>query len=390
MALIYYSLAGEGRGHAARVRTIINQLLPRHRFRVFAPAAGYDFLSACQWDGDVRVEKIPGLTFRYRHGRVSKIGSLFGLAAYLRGLEGLVERLRRSIEAEEPMLAISDFEPSLPRAAERAGLPTLSIDHQQFLTTSDLTGVAWRDRMQARAVEPLVSAYVRRPYETIVSSFYFPPVREQRERVTQVGVMLRRRIRAATSSANTKGPLLVYFRRGASKAVLETLSGCGVPCRVYGFNEDATLGDVTLRRTDDEAFVDDLVDCRALLCNAGNQLVGEALYLGKRVLAIPEPGNFEQNINAHFLNASGGGKSCGFEELTSERIWRFLSVAEDSLTTPRERLDGTPTAVGRVRDYLKILGDGDVATDGSMMAARSAGASFRVGAARESLVGAMR
>ena len=45
----------------------------------------------------------------------------------------------------------------------------------------------------------------------------------------------------------------------------------------------------------------------AVVSTAGNQLVGEALYLGKPVLVMPERVNFEQAINAHYLEQSGAG-----------------------------------------------------------------------------------
>ena len=355
MATIIYSLAGEGRGHAARVRTIVNRLVPRCRVRILAPAVAYEFLSRCEWQGDVTVTRIPGLVFSYRDGRVSSRDTMLNAARYLKVLPKLVDRIRNIIQLEQPDLAITDFEPALPRAAEPAGLPYISIDHQHFLTTSNLAGVRLADRFWANVAAPLVSCYYRHQYETLVSSFYFPPVRRSDDNVTQIGVMLRRAIINGRKNALNDGPLLVYFRRGTSRQVLNEIAECGVPAHVYGTGEQGRTGQVTLCQTDDQRFVDDLIACRALLCNAGNQLVGEALYLGKPVLAIPEAGNFEQRINAHFLRQSGGGDTCKLVYLNAAKITQFLDAKPWQVTGGCERLNGTRTAIERIEFFLKLV-----------------------------------
>ena len=63
MATIVYSLAGEGRGHATRVRTIVELLRAEHRFVIFAPGDAYDMLAPLYAGSDVGVIRLPGLHF---------------------------------------------------------------------------------------------------------------------------------------------------------------------------------------------------------------------------------------------------------------------------------------------------------------------------------------
>ena len=65
MATIFYSLAGEGRGHATRVRTIVEQLRSEHRFVIFAPGDAFDMLAPLYAESDVVVQRIEGLRFAY-------------------------------------------------------------------------------------------------------------------------------------------------------------------------------------------------------------------------------------------------------------------------------------------------------------------------------------
>jgi hypothetical protein len=45
MAPIAISLCGEGRGHASRIATLVERMLPGHDIRIFAAAEGFEFLS---------------------------------------------------------------------------------------------------------------------------------------------------------------------------------------------------------------------------------------------------------------------------------------------------------------------------------------------------------
>jgi UDP-N-acetylglucosamine:LPS N-acetylglucosamine transferase len=74
----------------------------------------------------------------------------------------------------------------------------------------------------------------------------------------------------------------------------------------------------------DEPFVQDLATAECLVTTAGNQLIGEAYALGRPVLAIPEPGNFEQQLNAWLVTDSRGGWSTTFDECTPHLLEQFL------------------------------------------------------------------
>jgi uncharacterized protein (TIGR00661 family) len=168
----------------------------------------------------------------------------------------------------------------------------------------------------------VVRAYCPHPSHTVVSSFYAPPLRRSAHRVTQVGVLLREGVREAVPT--TGGHLVAYLRRFASDAVLAAMAATGHEVKVYGLGERPTEGRLRFEPVSEEGFVADLASCRALVSTAGNQLVGEALALGKPVLALPEAGNFEQFVNAHFLAAMGGGAWVPLEEIRADDLVGFL------------------------------------------------------------------
>ena len=65
MSTIFYSMAGEGRGHATRVRTVVENLRANHRLVLFAPGAAHDLLAPLYAGSEVEVRRIPGLVFHY-------------------------------------------------------------------------------------------------------------------------------------------------------------------------------------------------------------------------------------------------------------------------------------------------------------------------------------
>jgi len=62
---------------------------------------------------------------------------------------------------------------------------------------------------------------------------------------------------------------------------------------------------ISIRPVNNEAFVESLINCTGILCGAGFETPAEALFLKKKVLAIPMKGQYEQQCNAAALKKMG-------------------------------------------------------------------------------------
>lgn len=359
MATIFYSMAGEGRGHATRVKAIVDDLRKRHRVVLFAPGQAASLLGPIYRGSEVEVRAIEGLSFRYRpDGSVdylrTGIESLKNLGSYRRR----IEELGRQIHAQRPDLIITDFEPLLPRAGEKAGIPYVSVDHQHFLTTYSLRALPFRLRVQAALIGVAVRLLHFRQDLTIVSAFFRPPLRRGTGRdVRQVGVLLGQDI--LDQKPTDEGFLLVYLRRDTPRRVFRALANCGIPARIYGPGKVGVEGPLDFRAVDRQEFVADLARCRALVSTAGNQVVGEALHLGKPVLALPEPGNWEQGLNGAFVERMGVGMCASMRTLRSLRIREFLSRLDDyRAVMPRGQAGGNYEVSRILEEFLAALASG--------------------------------
>src|SRR5690606_34760348 len=68
-------------------------------------------------------------------------------------------------------------------------------------------------------------------------------------------------------------------------------------------------GNLRYRPFAEQTFVEDLASARAVLASAGFTLMGEAVYLHKPMMAMPLEKQFEQILNARYLEREGYGMS---------------------------------------------------------------------------------
>ena len=361
MARIAISLCGEGRGHATRICTLIERLIERHEILVFTLDDALGLLTR-RFAGDRRgeIREIPGIVFQYTGGRLDVLRSIRkGLDYQARTLGPLVDRLMSELEAFGADLAITDFEPGLPRAAKRLGIPLISVDHQHFLLAYDLSCLPWSLRLQAWLMSNAVWMYVSEPTDTVISAFFRPPLRRGWEHATQVGPLVRREIRQ--QQPTDQGFILSYLRRHTPFETIAALVDCGMPVKVYGLGHRQSVGDVSFHAIDEKSFVEDLASCHAVISAAGNQLIGESLFLGKPMLVLPERAHAEQLMNSHFLKDMGCGSFSLLETVDEKVVRDFLDQLDrfrPALEQVQGQLDGTDRVVevidhrlaGRVSD----------------------------------------
>jgi uncharacterized protein (TIGR00661 family) len=352
MGKIFYSCSGEGRGHASRARTIIEDLKHKHTITIYAPEHAYELLYPIYKNSEVTIKRIPGLVFYYNEmKKLDYFQTVVKSIDYLIKQSETVELLCRDIEDENPDLIITDFEPTLPKAAEKLNRPYISVDHQHFLTMYDLSSLPISLQQMALLMAPSINLFYMKQLESVVSAFYFPPVKKNSKNVTQVGIFLSKQVRNITPHVGKH--ILVYMRRYLDTKLLDSLKNSKSKVIVYTNEKIRGYRNIKFKKISPKGFIEDLANSRALVSTAGNQLVGEALYLGKPVLSIPEPGNYEQEINGHFLQRSGGGENVYMHMIDDNTVKNFLDRCDDYIgVVDKDRLIGNDAAYEVFEKYL--------------------------------------
>jgi uncharacterized protein (TIGR00661 family) len=356
MGTILYSINGEGRGHATRASAIIDGLRNRHRIIVFTHALALKLLRQKYAGTDVEIREIPGCEFRYTpQGKLDYRRSFFesGLPL-LRQRKVLAEQWADRIAKDDADLLVTDFEPLLAASAERIGLPYISVDHQHFLATGDFAGLPWEMRAYIWFMRPWIDVFYRGQMETVVSSFFSPGVHKNRPDVRHIGVLLRDEVLNTVPEHGDH--VVAYFRRHAAPRVLDALNESGREVRVYGLGERESRGNLRFCPTSMDGFLADFATAACLVSTAGNQLIGEAIHLRKPVLAMPEPGNFEQRLNAWYIGNRPWGRSTTFAAIDGRMVRSFAADSDDYRRSMDAELPaGNFEAISRVEACLRAV-----------------------------------
>lgn len=285
MMRILYGVQGTGNGHIARSRAMakafsrIPDIEVDWLFSGRSPDAFFDM--ACF--GNYRWRR--GLTFATRAGRIRPLETV------LRAHPLRLYRDTHQLPLDDYDLVVSDFEPVTAWAARLQGKRSIGIGHQYaFGRDIPVSG----DNPLARGIMRWY-APVDLPVGLHWSSFgqaILPPIIDGEE---------------LHGETRRDDRVLVYLPF-EDPAMIARLLAPLWQYQFYIYHPDMPLEDrdnLHFRPPSTTAFRQDLARCRAVISNAGFELISEALTLGKRILVKPLAGQMEQHSNATALRQLG-------------------------------------------------------------------------------------
>ncbi len=318
MAKIIYAVAGEGFGHSSRSHLIGQRLIRAGHDCIFV-GSQKSLLYLKQYFGE-RVKEIFGLSFAFIDGRIDKSETLKrNLMKLPEGNKLNDELFKKHFEPFDPDLVISDFEPFSAWWAWRNRVPFISIDHEHMLTLCKLEhrGKNWFSRITAGVV---TECHYVGAVAYVIVNFFDVPLR------IDSAVLAPPIIRPVVCSlkAEEGEHILIYSTTGEDEeqlqAVLEKFSG--QKFYIYGFDQDREYRNWVFKERSTEGFLADLAGARGVIASAGFSLISECMYLKKKMLLLPLAGQYEQIINAHYVQKLGLGISA--EKLDEVVLSRFL------------------------------------------------------------------
>jgi uncharacterized protein (TIGR00661 family) len=319
MTRIVYGVSGEGSGHSSRSREIISYLEQKeHTVKVVSYDRGYKNLR-----DTFDVFKTEGLHISSEDNRVSRLKTLKeNLQKLPEGHKSLRALRREVFKAFVPHCVFTDFEPMTAYLATHYDLPLISVDNQHRLR---YMRYPCPKRLKADKVmtKNIIRAMVPRPDVSLVTTFYagvpkndhtflFPPI-------------LRRDV---LDLHPKNGEHILVYLTGSFDTFLKHISKFNREhFIVYGYDRDTVEGNLQFKPFSKTGFLEDLASCKAVMATAGFTLLTEALHLKKPYLAMPMRGQFEQEINAFFLDRLDYGK--GLLNPTRQAIGDFLYHVPD-------------------------------------------------------------
>ena len=350
---ILYGVVGEGMGHATRSRVILEELVRDHDVHIVVSGRAREYL-ARQF---ANVHRIWGLTINYGGNRVRNFRTVLqNLGGAISGWPANVRAYADVLSEFHPDVVISDFESFSYLLGKALRVPVVSLDNIQIINRCEHDPVLLAGHEPGfHRIRSIVKAKLPRCYRYLITTFFFPSIRT--ERTTLVPPVLRPEILQARSEAGEH--LLVYQTATTNRSLPEVLKRIGLPTRIYGLKRDLTAdlvdGNLSYRPFSEARFVEDLRTARAVVAGGGFTLMSEAVYLHKPLLAVPVEGQFEQVLNALYLQKLHYGQYAS--TLTERALVNFL----DSLRECDEALsgyaqDGNRNTFDVLRDQLGQVG----------------------------------
>ena len=318
---ILYGVVGEGMGHATRSRVILDHLTQHHDVHIVVSGRARDYL-AKHFEN---VHNIWGFTIKYEGNSVKKWQTVLqNLKGAVAGWPQNVKKYFEIVDEFHPDVVVSDFETFSYLFAKNHFLPVISVDNMQIINRCKHDASLLAGHEDAfEMTRSIVKAKLPGAFHYLITTFFYPELRK--ERTTLAPSILRPDILQAKSEPGEH--LLVYQTSTTNQALVDGLKQSGLPCRVYGMRREITSpqveGNLTFMPFSEKGFIDDLRTARAVVAGGGYTLMSEAVYLHKPMLSLPVEGQFEQVLNALYLERLGYGMYA--KALDTDVLKDFLS-----------------------------------------------------------------
>lgn len=316
---ILYGVPGEGMGHATRSKVVIDFLLQQnHDVRIVSSSRAFQFLNK-EFPG--RVIEIKGFHFSYKNAEVSKTGTfLLNLRSAGKNLAYNYTKKLLIDQSFVPQAVISDFESFSFFYAKLHKLPVISIDNMQVIDRCNIDLIIPKEeRSNYHLAKNIVRVKVPACNHYFMSSFFDAGIKKKNSEI--VPPIIRR---AIEETPVTRSEHVVMYQTSSSlKTVKETLEK--LPSEkfyVYGMNQDKTEGNVVFKSFSEKGFIRDLASAKAVIANGGFSFISEAVYLKKPIYSFPIHNQFEQWMNAAYIEKLGYGRH--FDALDSDNLKAFL------------------------------------------------------------------
>lgn len=316
---IFYSVCGEGMGHAIRSSVIIEHLLKQHDVYIFSSDRAYKFLAG-KFDN---VYEIGGFNTVYENNEVNNVKTFLDALKVSPGdLKNGYRTLYKLAREVKPNIIVSDFEIYANLLSKVLSLPLISLDNIHMLAETEYE-VPQKHKTDIFTANAVARIYIQKPKRYILTSFFFPPLKHPKKAAIYPPVL---RDKILNLKPEKGEHILVYQTSTSSLKIVEGLKKIDEKFIVYGFNKDETDGNLTFRSFNEDLIYEDMRTSKAVIVNGGFTTITEAIYLKKPIYSTPAHKNFEQILNGFYVEKLGYGEM--HDDLNIKKLEKFLSRLE--------------------------------------------------------------
>ncbi|MEM4755756.1 MAG: glycosyltransferase family protein [Candidatus Woesearchaeota archaeon] len=317
MARIWYSVQGDGFGHALRSSIVLDYLIKHHTVVITAAGRAYPYLKKKFPTNTFFLE---GVTFVYKNNAISYPATLMHFfSGRIQGSKKNHVLIKTLLKKYQPTLVVSDFEPYACYYAKYHRLPCIALDNVHLLVNTVLE-IPRTKKMRAFFAKAFIRMLFPKATHYLIPTFYPLPVSNQT--TTLLPAFVRQSLSSYKVTNNDY--LLVYQTTPTNTALLDVLFSFPATFKIYGMKQKGKKANCFFYGFDEHQFLAHLAGCKAVIVNGGFNVIAEAFYYQKPVLAVPIKNQFEQWYNGYLLKKAGYGDVV--ETLSAPQLANFLSA----------------------------------------------------------------
>lgn len=281
---IFYAVQATGNGHISRARQLLPYLNAYGEVDVF--------LSGCNatLNSDLPVKyKSPGVSLFFKKCGGLDYWKIATKNKYFKSLKDV-----KSLPVENYDVIINDFDYITARACKNKNIPSVQFGHQASFESPHTPRPAKKSLLGEWILTKYAPAtqYLGLHFKTY-DDFIKPPV-----------------IKKEFLEAEPKdmGHITVYLpsiNRDCLKKVFYSMPDVVFHMFIPEISRVARIKNIVYHPISTELFNDSLINCHGILTGGGFETPAEALYLGKKLIAVPIEDHYEQMCNGEALSRLG-------------------------------------------------------------------------------------
>jgi len=281
---ILYSVQATGNGHISRAMELLPFLEKFGTVDLFLSGEN----SSLSLDAPIRYRS-KGLSLFYTCNGTLDYWKLAKNISLLR-----LNKEVRNLPVEKYDLILNDFECITSLACAHKKVPSVNFGHQASFLSNKTPRPAQKNAVGEWVLKNYAKAtdYVGLHFESYDEFIVSPVIKKE----------------ILNAEAINKGHVTVYLPSYCDHVLLKFLQPLK-DCRFEVFsrevNQTIQKGHITFLPIDKNTFNKSLITCEGIITGAGFETPAEALYLNKKMIAIPIKGQYEQQCNAAALKKLG-------------------------------------------------------------------------------------
>jgi len=281
---ILYGIQGTGNGHLSRGKFIYD-LLTRYADCVDVLISGSNYSLTPSMPVKYRNK---GVTFSIKNGKIDYLKTLSNFDLFTSYME------QKKIPFKDYDLIVTDFEPITAWASVRHSIPSIHISHQASFIDSNVPRPAFKNLIGEYVMKYFcpTNDYIGLHYRNYGDNISEPIILDEIKNVSSI----------------EKDHISIYLPWYDDDFLVNVFKNFkDLKFHIFSkkTNKYNSVDNIFFQPINNVSFVQSLASSYGVICNAGFQTTSEALYLGKRLLAIPVKGQYEQACNAEALKQLG-------------------------------------------------------------------------------------